>query len=58
MKTESVLTNHSAVQAAINYLSKRNALSKLSNPVEVLGRTFMMHPIIMHDKKPFVIRIK
>ena len=43
MNNANLITDDNAVQAAIRYLVKRNALNKLASPVAVMGTTLCFY---------------
>ena len=60
MNNANLITNDNAVQAAIRYLVKRNALSKLASPVAVMGTTLCFYKVkgIMPKLKCIIVKQK
>ena len=58
--TDTLITNDKAVQAAIRYLVKRNALNKLAVPVNVMGTTLCFYKAkgIMPKLKCIILKQK
>lgn len=60
MNNANLITNDNAVQAAIHYLVKRNALNKLAVPVNVMGTTLCFYKTkgIMPKLKCIILKQK